>query len=115
MVSDPFDSLCSHKCFILYFCVNIAHILMWRISINILILSAFPEEQDYYKKMLHPHTPLKIGFIEIISCQTDSATIYLATTGMGTINISKGSDTIVYFKNNTSVIPSLNYVLWAPR
>src|SRR3990167_3981740 len=53
---------------------------------NILILSAFPEEQDYYKKTLHPQAALKIGFIEVISCQTDSATIYLATTGMGTIN-----------------------------
>lgn len=53
---------------------------------NILILSAFPEEQDYYKKTLPPHTSLKIGFIEVILCQMDSATIYLATTGMGTIN-----------------------------
>ena len=53
---------------------------------NILILSAFPEEQDYYKKTLHPYASLKIGFIEVISCQVDSTTIYLATTGMGTIN-----------------------------
>lgn len=53
---------------------------------NILILSAFPEEQDYYKKTLHPQASLKIGFIEVITCQTSSATIYLATTGMGTIN-----------------------------
>ena len=53
---------------------------------NILILSAFPEEQDYYKKTLRPHATLKIGFIDVISCQADSASIYLATTGIGTIN-----------------------------
>lgn len=53
---------------------------------NILILSAFPEEQDHYKQNLHPQTSLKIGFIEVITCQIANATIYLATTGMGTIN-----------------------------
>lgn len=53
---------------------------------NILILSAFPEEQDYYKQTLQPQAPIKIGFIEVITCETASATIYLATTGMGTIN-----------------------------
>lgn len=53
---------------------------------NILILSAFPEEQDYYKKTLPLHTSLKIEFIEVISCRTNDSTIYLVTTGMGTIN-----------------------------
>lgn len=53
---------------------------------NILVLSAFPAEQDYYKKNLHPQVLSKIGLIEVITCQTASATIYLATTGMGTIN-----------------------------
>lgn len=53
---------------------------------NILILSAFPEEQDYYKKTLLTQASLKIGFIEVITCQTANSTIYLASTGMGTIN-----------------------------
>ncbi len=53
---------------------------------NILILSAFPEEQDYYKKTLLSQTSFNIKFIEVISCHTASATIYLATTGMGTTN-----------------------------
>lgn len=53
---------------------------------NILILSAFPEEQDYYKRKYQFHTSLKINFIEVLSCQIENAFVYLATTGMGTIN-----------------------------
>lgn len=53
---------------------------------NILILSAFSEEQAYYKKELTFVSLLKIGFIDLTICKTESATIYLATTGMGTIN-----------------------------
>ena len=63
---------------------------------NILILSAFPEEHDYYKRTLHSHASLKIGFIEVLSCQADRATIYLATTGMGTINAALVLATLVW-------------------
>ena len=53
---------------------------------NILVLSAFPEEQIYYKKNIVTTSSSTIGFIEVTHCKTASATIYLATTGMGTIN-----------------------------
>ncbi len=70
---------------------------------NILILSAFPEEQDYYMHTLQTQAPIKIGFIEVISCRTENATIYLATTGMGTINASLVLSTLAAHLNPDAV------------
>lgn len=52
----------------------------------ILILSAFPEEQHYYRKTMNIVSEEKISFVNVTKGQIGSATIYLATTGMGTIN-----------------------------
>ncbi|MCH9745059.1 MAG: 5'-methylthioadenosine/S-adenosylhomocysteine nucleosidase [Gammaproteobacteria bacterium] len=54
---------------------------------KILILSAFPEEQNYYKNNLEvTQAETQIGFVKLTTCRLDSTTIYLATTGMGTPN-----------------------------
>ncbi len=53
---------------------------------NILILSAFPQEQNYYSKHFEFETEIKIGFIKVTRCQLGKRTLHFATTGMGTIN-----------------------------
>ena len=53
---------------------------------NILLLSAFPEEQTYYKNNLTITSTSKIGFIDVMHSNIQTANVYLATTGMGTTN-----------------------------
>lgn len=55
---------------------------------HILILSAFPHEQAYYKKHLAHIERKKVGYITVDIYDFNGATIYLATTGIGTINAS---------------------------
>lgn len=66
---------------------------------NILILSAFPEEQDYYKKILNFNKSLTIGFTKVLLCQSKHTNIYLATTGMGTINAALVTATLALHLN----------------
>ena len=55
---------------------------------NILILSAFKEEQNYYHKIYKINELKKINFVDVSVCRYENINIYLATTGMGTINAS---------------------------
>lgn len=73
------------------------------ITMKILILSAFPTEQNYYKNKLEILSSFTIGFVETTECKTASATIYLATTGMGTINASLVLATLVAHLNPDAI------------
>lgn len=55
---------------------------------NILILSALPEEQKYYLANLDVRETKKIGFIDVKIAKYQHHMVYLATTGMGTTNVS---------------------------
>ena len=63
---------------------------------NILILSAFPEEQTYYKNNLVITSTSKIGFIDVLHSNIQTANVYLATTGMGTTNAALVLATLVH-------------------
>jgi adenosylhomocysteine nucleosidase len=55
---------------------------------NVLVLSAFPEEQSLYFSKLTILRKEKIGFVDVSMCEYNNISIYFATTGMGTINAS---------------------------
>lgn len=97
---------------------NIMHKIVSQLPMNILILSAFPEEQDYYKRTLQPCTSCKIAMIDVLQCQiANGVSVYLATTGMGTINAAITLSTLaahlqltaVFFSGTAGAIdPNLN-------
>jgi adenosylhomocysteine nucleosidase len=53
---------------------------------RILILSAFPDEQKHYINTLKTKETKCFGFVKTTICEYKNTLIYLATTGMGTIN-----------------------------
>lgn len=53
---------------------------------QILILSAFPDEQKHYMSTLTVKEKKQLGFVDVTICEQEGVLIYLATTGMGTVN-----------------------------
>lgn len=53
---------------------------------QILILSAFPDEQKHYMATLTVKEKKQLGFVDVTICEHEGVFIYLATTGMGTVN-----------------------------
>jgi len=89
---------------------------------NILILSAFKEEQAYYQRT-YPITESKlVRFVEVDICHHHGNTLYFASTGMGTINAALVLATLanaltldfIFFSGTSGgITPIYELVMWS--